>query len=124
MFKRLITTLFVLTFITFATLSQAQQIQEETKMNVIITFNVKEDKLASFRQIMDDVKINLPSVEGCDTVTIYNDAEDPKVFTLVETWNSREAHKKHIDGVVASGTWETIAQHLQSDPVSSYFQVY
>ncbi|KEF30513.1 hypothetical protein D777_02455 [Marinobacter nitratireducens] len=93
-------------------------------MNVIITFDVKEEKLDSFRGIMSDVKSSLPQVDGCSSVTVYNDVENPAVFTLVESWDSQQAHQSHIDSVVQSGDWEFIAGHLKADPVSSYFQEY
>lgn len=93
-------------------------------MNVIITFDVKEEKLDSFRGIMSDVKSSLPQVDGCSSVTVYNDVENPAVFTLVESWDSQQAHQSHIDSVVQSGDWDFIASHLKADPVSSYFQEY
>ena len=91
------------------------------KINVVITFNVKADKLESFKDIMKDVKTNLPLVDGCNGVQIYNDNENSAVFTLVEEWSSKEFHKNHLNGVVESGDWNYISQHLTADPVSSYF---
>jgi len=105
-------------------ISHADNTQENKPMNVIITFDVKESKLDSFRDIMSDVKSNLPQVAGCNWVTVYNDVENPAVFTLVESWDSQQAHQSHIESVVQSGDWEFIAGHLKTDPVSSYFQEY
>lgn len=95
--------------------------ENSMKVNVVITFNVKENKLESFKRIMNDVKINLPTVDGCDSVQIFNDNENPAVFTLVEEWSSKELHKNHLNGVVESGDWTHISQHLTADPISSYF---
>jgi len=124
MFKKLMIMYFVFTCVTFTTYSNADTTKGDTSMNVIITFEVKEEKLSSFMEIMNDVKKNLPEVEGCNNVTVYNDTENSHIFTLVESWNSKDSHKKHIDAVVASGAWDSISQHLQGDPVSSYFKVH
>lgn len=90
-------------------------------VNLIISFNVKEEKLQSFKNIMNDVKINLPKVGGCQTVRILNHLEDPLAFTLVETWESREMHGTHVDQMISSGQWEVIVGHLSGAPVSGYF---
>jgi quinol monooxygenase YgiN len=95
--------------------------ENSMKVNVVITFNVKANKLESFKDIMNDVKTNLPTVDGCDSVQIFNDNENSAIFTLVEEWSSKELHKNHLNGVVESGGWNYISQHLTADPVSSYF---
>ncbi|GAB1267033.1 hypothetical protein NBRC116493_02860 [Aurantivibrio infirmus] len=89
--------------------------------NVIITFTVKPEKISDFVNILNSVKIDLPSVEGCNGIHIFSDSKNNNVFTLVENWDSEDAHKKHIAGVVESGNWDTISSHLEKDPESSYF---
>ncbi|WP_395831579.1 putative quinol monooxygenase [Elstera sp.] len=91
-------------------------------INVIITFKSKPEKLVAFTEILDGVKTDLPKVDGCISVNIYNADLDPCVFTLVETWRSESDHKKHIEGVVSSGGWSHIASHLACDPSSGYFK--
>lgn len=91
-----------------------------TDWGVISTFEVKEDRLDTFRDMMADVKVTLPQVNGCQSVAVYNGLDEPAVFTLVESWDSREAHQRHIESLVRSGTWEVIASHLKTDPVSRY----
>lgn len=90
-------------------------------MKVIVNFNVKESSLRSFRGIMRDVKTNLPNVDGCEEVVIYEDLNDPHRFTLVESWSSREAHQSHVNHLIESGAWAKIVADLRTDPVSSYF---
>lgn len=89
--------------------------------NVIITFTVKPEKRSGFVEILNSVKRDLPTVEGCNGVQIYSDKANESVFTLIENWDSEDAHQKHIAGVVESSGWETIASHLAKDPESSYF---
>lgn len=90
--------------------------------NVIITFKSKPEKLVAFMEILKGVKNDLPNVEGCTAVRIFNDINEPCTFTLVETWQSESAHKKHIEAFVASGGWGHVASHLACDPVSGYYK--
>ena len=89
--------------------------------NVIITFTVKPERIDSFRNFLSSVKTDLPKVEGCQSVDVYNEKTNTNVFTLVELWNSEELHQKHISGVFESGNWDTISEHLEHAPVSNYF---
>ncbi len=91
------------------------------KVNVIITFTAKVTMLEKFIKIMESVKHDLPAVQGCNGVQIFNNADSKNVFTLVESWDSEEVHKSYIEEVVVSGAWATIAAHLECEPVSGYY---
>jgi len=90
-------------------------------VKLIITFKIKKEKLASFLNIIKDVKINLPKVDGCQGVIALQSEDDKYTITLLETWENTEKHKAHITHVVDSGAWEKIASHLSEDPVSGYY---
>jgi quinol monooxygenase YgiN len=104
-------------------MGMAQPPEKEKVMgvNLVISFNVKPEKLNAFREIMQGVKTGLPTVVGCRGVRVYNSLDNPLVFTLVETWDSKELHAQHIKKVVDSGQWGQIAEHLNAEPTSSYF---
>lgn len=89
---------------------------------LIIRFNVKQEKLLSFRNIMDDVKTQLAKIPGCNSVNIFNDTENIAEFVLIEDWDSKEEHAAHVQNLIASGQWQLIAEHLASDPTSSYYK--
>jgi quinol monooxygenase YgiN len=91
------------------------------RVQLIITFTVAAGKLPAFVQIMQQVKSSLPQVAGCEAVRIFNSNADERVFVLVETWESAEAHRVHIANVVASGGWEQLRAQLACDPVSAYY---
>lgn len=90
-------------------------------VNLVISFSVKPEKQNAFREIMQGVKTGLPTVQGCRGVRVYNSLDNPLVFTLVETWDSRELHAQHIKQVIDSGQWRQIVEHLSAEPTSSYF---
>lgn len=94
----------------------------ERKMNVIISFDVKNGNEEKFLEVLASVKESLPKVSGCHDVEIFSDESDSSKFTLVETWDSKAAHQAHINKVVESGDWAEIEGLLKVQPSSSYYQ--
>jgi quinol monooxygenase YgiN len=90
-------------------------------IQLIITFNVREEKLPAFEQLMQQVKSSLPHVTGCENVRVYRSKADRCVFTLVETWESESAHRAHFMRLVQSGDWDFVRSHLSGDPASGYY---
>ncbi len=76
--------------------------------NVIVTYNVKPEALPLFATIVQQVKMTLPLVEGCEGLTVYNSTQTPTIFTLVEKWTSQEAHQAHIKKITDAGMWDQL----------------
>lgn len=89
----------------------------------IIKFAVKSESQPAFASIMDSVKSDLPTVEGCSGVKIHRGSEDESSYVLLESWASKALHEKHVEGLIDSGAWESIAAHLSDDPVGGYYQL-
>ena len=88
----------------------------------IINFEVKDEKLSNFLNIMRSVKSELPKTEGCMGVDIHNSINNPSNYTLVERWKSKEYHQEHIKNLMNTGAWEHISSNLICDPLSDYFE--
>jgi len=98
-----------------------KQEKQNMSVNVIVSFEAKKEKIDEFNKIMSSVKTDLPKVNGCISVNIFNSSTNEYKFTLVETWESKELHQTHIDKLLKDGTWDMIASHLSKDPKSDYF---
>ena len=107
----------------FSFVPSIANVHKEKKMNVqlIITFHIKKEKLSSFMEVIKEVKNNLPQVDGCSAVVVFQSNEDKQIFTFIETWENIEKHKKHIKHVIDSGDWEYISSHLIDEPKSQYY---
>jgi quinol monooxygenase YgiN len=88
---------------------------------IIITFETKPESAAPFKAMLEQVKRDLPTVPGCRSVRLFTATGDPCIFTLLEDWNSEAQHQRHIEQVVSSGAWATLAAHLAKEPVSHYY---
>ena len=61
-------------------------------------------------------------MSGCESLIVSQGLDEPERFILVEHWQSQSAHQQHIKGVVDSGAWDTISQHLLEEPSLTYLQ--
>lgn len=91
-------------------------------INLIITFETKPELSTQFHALLKQAQKDLPSVEGCNHVRLFAASDNPNLFTLVENWDSKQAHQAHINNVIASGAWDAIAAHLSKEAVSHYYQ--
>ena len=98
--------------------------RKSMKVVVIVNFEAQKRKLDSFAEIMNGVKTDLATVNGCIDVNIFQNAIDARKFTLVETWESKELHQANLELLASNGTWEIIASHLTREPQSDYFIQY
>lgn len=90
-------------------------------VNVVVLFKVLPERQTAFQTIMEQVKSDLPKVPGCLGVSVMQNIDDPRRFTLVETWESQDKHQAHIEKLIADGTWAGIESHLDDEPGSGYF---
>ncbi len=88
----------------------------------IINFDVKNECLADFKNILDSVKTELPQTEGCVSVIIYNDMSNENKFTLIETWKGKKHHEDHVRNLIDCGAWDSILTHLTCLPTGAYFE--
>lgn len=93
-------------------------------MSVIVnvSFTVKTDSINAFLELMKGVQKELPSVPSCESLIVSQGVDEPERFILVEHWQSQSAHQQHIKGLVDSGAWNTVSQHLLEAPSLTYLQ--
>lgn len=90
------------------------------RIHVVVTFEVKPQSSSEFTALLEAVQRDLPRVRGCLGVRVFASLEDPCVWTLLEDWDSVEAHQVHIDHLIASGAWDQVVTHLAKPPVSHH----
>lgn len=80
---------------------------------IIVSLVSKENKKEDLKKAMVDLKRNLPKVNGCLSVSIFQDKSNSKNFTIVEEWDSSKSHRTHIDNITKSGDLDKILQLLE-----------
>ena len=69
-------------------------------VHLIVSFVVRQERLASFRTLLDGVKRDLPNVPGCVAVRVFNESDRQHIFVVVEHWQSQEHHRAHLERLV------------------------
>ncbi len=79
------------------------------QVHLIITFTAKPDSRDAFAALLASVPGEVLKVHGCKGALVLQSASDLCLFTLLETWESEERHRVHLEHVVSSGPWDHIA---------------
>jgi quinol monooxygenase YgiN len=91
-----------------------------SNIHVIITFDARPDCAGQLAALLAQARQGLPDVPGCRAARLFT-AIDGHTFTMVEDWDSSAAHQAHLERVVSSGGWDTLAALLAQPPVSRYY---
>jgi len=91
------------------------------KCQFLITFEVNQNSISSFEDMLGSVKIELPKVAGCQNVNIFrHDGPENNKFTLFETWDSKALHQDHVLRMQETGQWAEIEKMLTRQPTGCY----
>lgn len=91
-----------------------------TPTTVIVHFWAKpgfEKDLGTF--IMPAIP-RLTELSGCRGGSLYYDIDEPRLYVLVEHWESREAHQRYIAQIESDGTMDRMRPMLEKEPDRRY----
>jgi quinol monooxygenase YgiN len=91
-------------------------------ITLLVTLVAKPASIGEIAQVMTEVKDYLPKIDGCESVRIVRDLDEPARFSLIESWSSRGHHETYQRSIAESGGWGHILEHLASEPVSTYYE--
>jgi len=70
-------------------------------------------------QVTEQMKQRLPSVtrkaDGCESIYLYVDQEDPNHLLLVERWRSRADYDKYLEWAMAQSSTTSVMDMLATD---------
>ncbi len=92
-------------------------------IHFLISFEALPENQAEFRAAMNSIQASLPTVNGCQQVMVFGHVENPRQFSLLETWDNQEAHQNHVEEMQSSGKWDQIRALLASDPKGMYLHL-
>ena len=64
-------------------------------VNLIISLNVKEERLGEFVDIIRSSKKGASQEKGCSRFEVFQDPSDPLLFWLNESFDDDAAHQIH-----------------------------
>lgn len=80
----------------------------------------KPETTEALRDFLISIMPLIKSSQGCESVTLYQSHDDPTKFTMIEVWDSIEAHQASIKNIPPEKLTE-IRPLLASAPSGNYF---
>ena len=82
----------------------------------------KEGLANELRDFLISIMPGIKSAEGCKSVQLYQSADDPSKFMIIEVWDSVESHQASVRNIPPEKLGE-IRPLLATSPSGSYFKL-
>ena len=76
----------------------------------------------ALRDFLISIMPMIKSSQGCESVTLYQSQADPTKFTMIEVWDSLEAHQASVKNIPPE-MLEEIRPLLASAPSGGYYDL-
>jgi quinol monooxygenase YgiN len=82
----------------------------------------KPELIEELREFLLSILPGIRSSEGCESVHLYQSADDPSKFMMIEVWDSVESHQASVKDIPPEKLGE-IRPLLATSPSGSYFKL-
>lgn len=82
----------------------------------------KEGFSENLRDFLISIMPGIESSEGCESVQLYQSADEPTKFIVIEVWDSIESHQASVKNIPPEKLDE-IKPLLATSPSGSYFKL-
>ena len=82
----------------------------------------KEESTEELREFLISIIPGIQASEGCESVQLYQSAQDPSRFVMIEVWDSVESHQASFRNNPPEKLGE-IRPLLATSPSGSYFNL-
>ena len=82
----------------------------------------KKSLSTELRVFLISIMPGIRSSEGCESVQLYQNADDPTRFMMIEVWDSVESHQASVKNIPPEKLGE-IRPLLATSPSGSYFKL-
>lgn len=90
-------------------------------VKLMVSFDVKEDKISEFLALLQNAKTALAGEPGCHDVEVLQSTEAPGRIMLVEVWDSQEIHDRYAEKMQQAGAMEHMATFLNAEQKAEFF---
>jgi quinol monooxygenase YgiN len=80
----------------------------------------KEGLTEDLREFLISIMALIKSSEGCESVQLYQNQDDPSKFMIIEVWDSVESHQASVKNIPSEKLSE-IRPLLAVSPSGSYY---
>jgi quinol monooxygenase YgiN len=91
---------------------------------VVVEFRVKEGCVETLRTWLRDILPVTRGYEGCLTLNVAQDQDDPNHIVVVEQWASRKHHERFIEWRAERGDLDPMIEMLEGEATTAYFDYF
>jgi quinol monooxygenase YgiN len=85
-------------------------------------FQAKPELTADLQVFLLSVMPTIKSSEGCESIHLYQNQDDPSKFMMLEVWDSVESHQASVRNIPPEKLGE-IRPLLATSPSGSYYRL-
>ena len=90
-------------------------------VTVTLALVIKKEKLDEFKGVMKNALPDTRAFEGCQSVDIYQNQDNPGELFLVELWDSKEHQQKYVAWREETGMMEALGTFLAAPPTFTFY---
>jgi quinol monooxygenase YgiN len=90
-------------------------------VTVFLEINIKPESVNDLMSFLRDDLQHTRGFDGCNSVTVQQNQEDPSNTVLVENWDSKEQFEKYFGWRTERGDIEKLGAWLAGPPSIRYF---
>lgn len=90
--------------------------------HLLIHFEAQAEHYPALLQVLTDASQTLPGQHGCEYFQLFRAQDNSHALTVLEQWQSREAHAAHFARLEASGGWAHVQSLLVGAPQIHWLQ--
>jgi len=88
---------------------------------VTLAFSVKPERADEFKALLKELLPDTRAYDGCLSVDVYQDQDNPGYICLVEDWESKVHQQRYQAWRDESGIAEVVGPFLAGEPRFNYF---
>ena len=85
-------------------------------VTVTLAFPVNPERVEEFKSLLKQLLPDTRDYDGCQSVDVYQDQDDPGSIYLVEDWESKAHQQRHQTWRDETGIAETVGPFLAGEP--------
>ena len=82
----------------------------------------KPELIQELREFLVSIMPIIKSSKGCESVQLFQNQDDPTIFTMIEVWDNVESHRASVKNI-PSELFSEIQLLLETAPRGNYFEL-
>lgn len=90
-------------------------------VTVTLGLQIKLDRLDEFKNVLREILPDTRAFSGCQDIRVIENQDSPGSITILEGWDPKENHIRHMTWRTEIGTMEALAGFVEAEPAITYY---